>query len=161
MIKVAFGGGCHWCTEAIFQSLIGVKKVEQGYVSIKTDTSAFSEAVIVHYNPNKISLRILIEIHLLTHNSSSNHSMRSKYRSAVYGYSDKQINDIQFLLEEFQKETPTKIITKALYFGIFKASREEIQNYYQKDPEKPFCKTYINPKLSLLMSQFSKYIAKK
>ena len=48
--KIALGGGCHWCTEAVFQSLIGVKKVEQGYVASIEENKSFSEAVIVHFN---------------------------------------------------------------------------------------------------------------
>ena len=78
--QIALGGGCHWCTEAIFQSLIGVIKVEQGYVSSTGENSIFSEAVIIHFNAAKISLSNLIEIHLHTHNSISHHSMRDKYR---------------------------------------------------------------------------------
>ncbi|SDX82583.1 peptide-methionine (S)-S-oxide reductase [Flavobacterium degerlachei] len=77
--KIALGGGCHWCTEAVFQSLLGVVKVEQGYVASIGDNSSFSEGVIVYFNSEEISLKTLIEIHLHTHKSTSNHSMRSKY----------------------------------------------------------------------------------
>ena len=76
LTKIAFGGGCHWCTEAVFQSLIGVEKVEQGYVSSTEGYPSFSEAVIVHFNPRCIRLSTLIGVHLLTHKSSSPHSMR-------------------------------------------------------------------------------------
>ncbi|MFV8270119.1 peptide-methionine (S)-S-oxide reductase [Flavobacterium sp. GT2N3] len=54
--KVGFGGGCHWCTEAYFQSLKGVEIVEQGWISSKFPEDIFSEAVIVHYNPSVIPL---------------------------------------------------------------------------------------------------------
>ena len=46
--KIALGGSCHWCTEAVFQSLLGVKKVEQGYVASTNENSSFSEAIVVH-----------------------------------------------------------------------------------------------------------------
>ena len=82
--KIALGGGCHWCTEAVFQSLIGVERVEQGYVASTGNNNSFSEAVIVHFNTERISLKTLIEIHLHTHKSTSNHSLRERYRSAVY-----------------------------------------------------------------------------
>ena len=76
LTKIAFGGGCHWCTEAVFQILIGVVKVQQGWVRSVKENDTFSEAVIVHFNAKKTDLKVLIEIHLLTHKSTSNHSMR-------------------------------------------------------------------------------------
>ena len=81
---IGLGGGCHWCTEAVFQSLRGVTQVEQGYIAAIAPDDSLSEGVIVHYNPAIISISVLIEIHLHTHKSTSNHSMRDTYRSAVY-----------------------------------------------------------------------------
>ncbi|MBO6879121.1 peptide-methionine (S)-S-oxide reductase [Winogradskyella sp.] len=148
--KIALGGGCHWCTEAVFQSLIGVGMVEQGYVASIGEQHAFSEAVIVHFNTEMISLRTLIDVHLQTHNSTSNHSMRKKYRSAIYAFSENQKIECERLLASFQNEYDGKLITKVYIFSKFKASREAIQDYYLKNPEKPFCKTFITPKLKKL-----------
>jgi len=159
--KIALGGGCHWCTEAVFQSLNGVEKVTQGYVASIDENSTFSEAVIVHFNPDKIALQTLIEIHLHTHKSTSNHSMRTKYRSAVYVFSKEQEEESKVIIEKFQKTFESKIITKVLPFSEFKASQEAFQNYYQKDPNKPFCERFINPKLRFLLEHFSKAIDEK
>lgn len=74
--KIGFGGGCHWCTEAVFQSLKGVKSVQQGWIASKNEHFEFSEAVIVDFDPSSIPLKVLIEIHLHTHKSTSEHSMR-------------------------------------------------------------------------------------
>src|SRR3954451_12716902 len=84
--KIGFGGGCHWCTEAVFLSLKGVEQVEQGWIASQPPYDAFSEAVVVTYDPLVITLTDLITIHLHTHASTSNHSMRQKYRSAVYWF---------------------------------------------------------------------------
>ena len=84
MHKIGFGGGCHWCTEAVFQFLKGVTKVDQGWISSKEPNAYFSEAILLEYNPQLISLETLVSIHLHTHSSTANHSMRVKYRSAVY-----------------------------------------------------------------------------
>lgn len=152
--KMAFGGGCHWCTEAVFQQITGVIQVEQGYVAATGKYADYSEAVIVHWDADKISLETLVEIHLYTHQSTSNHSMRGKYRSAIYYFADqdkiKALESIKKLKIDFDKE----IITKVLPFASFKSSREEIQNYYLKGPDKPFCRNFINPKLELLKEQF-------
>ncbi|MDT0647618.1 peptide-methionine (S)-S-oxide reductase [Zunongwangia sp. F260] len=154
--KIALGGGCHWCTEAVFQALKGVTKVEQGYVASTGEHSAFSEAVIVHFISEEIPLERLIEVHLYTHNSTSNHSMRSKYRSAIYYFNFSQKVEAEKALTTLQAYFSEKLITKVYPFGVFELSREEIRDYYIKNPEKPFCKTYIEPKLKLLLQQFSK-----
>jgi peptide-methionine (S)-S-oxide reductase len=62
--KIGLGGSCHWCTEAIFQSLKGVPNVSQGWIEPDNDSAGFSEAVIVEFDPEMISLQDLIEIHL-------------------------------------------------------------------------------------------------
>ena len=156
--KIALGGGCHWCTEAVFQVLNGVEKVEQGYVASEVPNKEFSEAVIVHFDPEIISLEMLIEIHLHTHKSTSNHSFRSKYRSAVYFYSEAQKQDAQRILAQLQEQFEQPLITQVLPFKHFQASRESLHDYYKSDPEKPFCKTYIVPKLQLLMQQYGKHL---
>ncbi|WP_452231692.1 peptide-methionine (S)-S-oxide reductase [Lacinutrix sp. MEBiC02595] len=160
MIKIAFGGGCHWCTEAVFQSLKGVEKVEQGFVASTEANTSFSEAVIVHFNPEEIPLKILTEVHLITHKSTSNHSMREKYRSAIYTFSKAQKKEAIELLEGFQSAFDNPLITQVLPFSAFKASREAIQNYYIKNPEKPFCKQFIHPKLEILSKKYSEHIKK-
>lgn len=160
LTKIAFGGGCHWCTEAVFQTLIGVEKVEQGWVSSTEKNDAFSEAVIVHFDVEKIDLKTLIQIHLLTHKSTSNHSMRRKYRSAIYYFSHQQKKESLKIIEELESNFENKIITKTLEFKGFKPSSEEFQNYYQTNPDKPFCKNYINPKLQFLINEFSNQVNK-
>jgi peptide-methionine (S)-S-oxide reductase len=155
--KIGFGGGCHWCTEAVFQSLIGVIKVEQGWIASFGESSAFSEAVIVHFDPLLIPLKVLVEIHLNTHNSTSNHSMRTKYRSAIYVFDKNEINKLESILYSFRHSFKQKLITQILHFSEFKPSREAITDYFYKNPKKPFCKTFINPKLILLLNQFSVY----
>jgi peptide-methionine (S)-S-oxide reductase len=158
MQKVAFGGGCHWCTEAIFQSLKGVNRVEQGWVSSTLPEAIIeSEAVIVHFDEKEISLDILTEIHLFTHNATSNHNFRKKYRSAMYTFSDKQHKEAQEILKEKQKLFKKPLVTKAYPFGKFKLNDEVYLNYYHSNPQKPFCKTRIEPKLKLLIEKFSDY----
>ncbi|WP_298426219.1 peptide-methionine (S)-S-oxide reductase [uncultured Kordia sp.] len=155
--EIALGGGCHWCTEAVFQSLIGVQDVKQGWVQSTEVNNTFSEAVIVQFDSEIIPLKILVEIHLHTHKSTVQHSMRKKYRSAVYFYNQPQQEEVLKLLSELQVGFNNAIITQVLPFIAFKASREEITNYYYSNPKKPFCEQFINPKLKLLLNAFSEY----
>lgn len=156
--KIALGGGCHWCAEAVFQSLNGVLKVEQGFVNSIAANGAFSEAVIVHFNTQEISLKVLIDVHLHTHKSTSNHSMRKKYRSAIYVFSEIQKNEATKILKVLQRHFNDALITEILPFNNFKPSRLQIQNYYYSNPKKPFCETFINPKLKILQSKYNSHI---
>ncbi|WP_281540594.1 peptide-methionine (S)-S-oxide reductase [Maribacter aestuarii] len=153
--KIGLGGGCHWCTEAVYQSLIGVTKVEQGFVASDNENDSFSEAVIVHYREMDISLKELIAIHLHTHESTSDHSMRGKYRSAVYIFDTTQADRVKCILKELQQDFSKPLVTKPYPFKSFKPSDEMFQDYYYSDPEKPFCKRHIYPKLELLLDKFS------
>lgn len=155
--KIGFGGGCHWCTEAVFIALRGVSQVQQGFIQSEPPHNVFSEAVIVHYNPTEIDLAVLIEAHLRTHASTSQHKMRNKYRSAVYAFNHQQLLNSTLNLTTLQASFDKPLITKALTFVAFKASDERFQRYYQTDPTRPFCKTYIDPKLALLRQRFSKH----
>lgn len=157
--KIGLGGGCHWCTEAVFLNLHGVVNAEQGWISA-SGAVEFSEAVLVHFNSEKIPLKVLIEVHLHTHKCTSNHSMRSKYRSAVYTFSSEQRLESEQILKLLKKQFEDKLITKVYGFEEFKMSAEQYQNYYQKNPEKPFCKTHIDPKLNLLPRRFPKHVFK-
>ena len=158
MQQIAFGGGCHWCTEAIFQSLKGVVKVEQGWISTPlADASTLSEAVIVHFDTSHILLEILIEIHLFTHNATSKHILREKYRSAVYTFSEIQQREAQKILDEKQALFRKPLVTRVYPFGSFKLNTEQYLNYYQSNPQKPFCQTRIEPKLKVLCEKYQKY----
>ncbi len=146
-VQMGFGGGCHWCTEAVFRAVKGVLDVKQGWIASTQPNNEFSEAVLVAFNTDVVSIAELIRIHLHTHSSTSDHSMRKKYRSAIYYFDNAQKKVIENYLNAFQSEFDAPIITKVLPFESFKLSEETYQNYYEKNPEKPFCKLYIDPKL--------------
>ncbi len=154
MRTIGFGGGCHWCTEAVFDSLKGVESVKQGWITPK-GIDAYSEAVVLRYDPDIIPLQTLIHIHLLTHNSTSNHSMRSKYRSAIYAMDDATMEKSAVVLQRLQKEFDKKVVTKVYDFGGFRLSPLKYRKYYKKHATKGFCRTYIDPKLKLLQDRFA------
>lgn len=153
--KIGLGGSCHWCTEAIFQSLKGVHHVSQGWIESEDNLGEYSEAVILEFDPDLISLENLIEVHLHTHSCTSEHSMRSKYKSAVYTFNEPQISQAQQAITDFQTDFEHPIITKVIPFKSFKLNDEKYLDYYYKNPDKPFCKTFIDPKLKILLTRFS------
>ncbi len=162
---IGFGGGCHWCTEAVLQQLKGVLKVKQGYISSDGKNTAFSEAVMVTFNAEIVSVEELIEVHLATHASSSNHSFREKYRSAIYYLNDPMMdesseNEAVAILSKIRERSEKNYVTQVLEMVEFKPSRVSIQNYYKKHPEASFCQRYIIPKISLLKIDYSSLISK-
>lgn len=120
-----------------------------------SEPDAFSEAVIVDFDPRLISLETLIEIHLHTHSCISEHSMRAKYRAAVYAFSREQAQLAVSAICFLQKDFSQPIITQVLEFGAFRLNRQEYLDYYYGNPDKPFCKSFIEPKLRILLKQSS------
>jgi len=156
--EAGFGGGCHWCTEAVFQSLHGVATVAQGYIRSEPPHSDWSEAVVVSFDRNIISLAVLVEIHLRTHSSMSNHKMRHKYRSAIYTFSTAQTIEAERLLTVLQPDFDKPLVTLVLPHLDFRSSDDRFQNYYANDPNRSFCRRYIDPKLQLLRERFSERV---
>lgn len=154
MEKIGFGGSCHWCTEATFLSIHGVLKVEQGWISSTGTDHELSEAVIVHYEEEKIKLKSLIEIHLHTHSCTAQHVMRSKYRSAIYVFNSSQQELAKNAIAILQSDFTQPIITKVIPFKQFKLNQSRYLNYYYGNKDKPFCKNIVSPKLKALIKSF-------
>ena len=157
MIETAgFGGGCHWCTEAVFRSLAGVTDVRQGFISADAPHDSYSEAVSVTSDAGRISFEDLILAHLLTHASTSNHKMRGKYRSAVYVHEAESGIKAAQIIDRLGQDSDSAFVTQVLPFRMFKPSDARFQDYYENNRGGPFCDTYIEPKLALLRQSFSK-----
>ncbi|MEP0264062.1 peptide-methionine (S)-S-oxide reductase [Dokdonia sp.] len=156
--KIAFGGGCHWCTEAVFQTIKGVLRVEQGFITSKAPYDSFSEGVIVHYDTTIISLEQLLEVHLHTHKATSNHSFRTKYRSAMYWFKEEQESAFAKAIPTLQPQFPEPIITKALPLVTFKLNDESFLDYFKRNPDAPFCTRYIHPKLEKLQKKYTSWV---
>ncbi|GAB4538213.1 MAG: hypothetical protein Tsb0019_39200 [Roseibium sp.] len=158
MVRIGLGGGCHWCTEAVFQAIAGISNVDQGFIRSGPPEDAWSEAVLVTFDPVALPLEVLIEIHLRTHSSTSRHKMRGKYRSAVYVYDSGTGVKVGRILRALQHGFDDPLVTSVLSLAAFKRSDERFRNYYAKGPERPFCRTYIDPKLALLRREFGRVL---
>lgn len=158
-ITLGFGGGCHWCTEAVFQAFRSVETVEQGFIRSTAPDDDWSEAARVTFDPAVLPLEVLIEAHLRTHSATSSHTMRGKYRSAVYVPDAADTGPVQAALDTLRPEFDKPLITRVLPLIAFKPSDGRFQNYYAADPERPFCRTYIEPKLTALRQRFGRETA--
>lgn len=153
--KIGLGGGCHWCTEGIFQMLRGVPEVDQGFIRSDPPADGWAEGVIVHFDPLVIDLAILIEVHLRTHAASAPYIAKSKYRSAIYVHDDVQQGQAAGVVGSLQREFEDPIETRILPLRHFRASDERFRNYYAANPDKPFCRRYIDPKLDMIRHDFA------
>jgi peptide-methionine (S)-S-oxide reductase len=155
MVKVGLGGGCHWCTEGVFQALRGVAQVDQGYVQSDAPADTWSEGVIVTFDPSVIPLATLCDVHLRTHSTTRARSPGSKYRSAIYIFEDSQRHEAELAIVRFAEEAGKAVHTQVLPFRSFRASDERYLNYYRTDPSRPFCRRSIDPKLDHIRRHFS------
>jgi peptide methionine sulfoxide reductase msrA/msrB len=160
--KADLGGGCFWCTEAIFQRLKGVKKVESGYSGGKTidptyrdvctGTTGHAEMVEIIYDPAEISFEDLLRIHLTTHDPTTVNRQGadrgSQYRSIIFYRTEDEKQAAMKVIEEVQKSYSEMIVTQLEMFEQFYKAEEHHQDYYNKNPDGGYCRAVIDPKLS-------------
>lgn len=155
MEKIGFGGGCHWCTEGVFQALRGVFQADQGFIQSEPPSDAWAEGVIVSFDPAIISLGTLAEVHLRTHSANGTYSPNGRYRSAIYIFAADQHDESAQAVASFAEDAGEAARTLVLPFIGFKPSEARYQNYYLTDPDRPFCRRYIDPKLDYLRRHFA------
>ena len=156
MEKIGFGGGCHWCTEGVFQALRGVLHVDQGFIQSEAPSDAWAEGVVVSFDPTTISVATLAEVHLRTHSAKTSYSPIERYRSAIYTFAANQHHESARIVAEFARNSGGTARTLVLPFLGFRPSEERYQNSYRTDPDRPFCRRYIDPKLAYIRRNFAR-----
>ena len=166
-----FGGGCFWCTEAIFKSIKGVKKVVSGYSGgnvenpsyelVSTNSSGHAEAVQITFDTKIITYNDLLYIFLKTHNPTTLNrqgaDVGTQYRSVIF-YHDEQKKVAEKAINKAQNEYNEKIVTEIVPFENFYEAENYHQDYYKKNPDKMYCKLVIDPKIQKLKKDFKKYL---
>ena len=147
--EAAFGGGCHWCTEAVFQHVPGVSRVVQGFAAGPAPEDALSEAALVRWNAADVSLATLIDVHLATHAAQADHTLRARYRSAIYA-ADPSVRARAEALVRAAGATRAGLVTRVLPLARFEPSPARYRDYYRQRPEAPFCRAHIAPKIARL-----------
>ncbi|MBV7297473.1 peptide-methionine (S)-S-oxide reductase [Enterovibrio paralichthyis] len=153
---LAVSGTCYWCMEAIFRAVRGVSSVEQGFV--KTRGSHFVEAALMELDEKILPLNALVRIHLSSHAATANHSARGKYPSAVYPMDSAQLIRCKQAIASAALENGEAVVTQALPFLAFYPNPAKQQDYFWRQPEKPFCQRTILPKLKALALGFPRAI---
>lgn len=166
-----FGGGCFWCTEAIFLELDGVKKVESGYTGGKTEnptyeevstgTTGHAEATQITFDPNKISFGELLEIFFATHDPTTLNrqgaDIGTQYRSEIFYHNEEQKKEAEDYIKLLDRENTfgKPVVTKVSPAGKFYVAENYHQNYYARNKEKSYCSYVITPKVEKVRKQFA------
>ena len=166
--KADFGGGCFWCTEAIFQRIKGVIKVESGYSGgtvvnptyreVCSGSTGHAEMIEVTYNPDEISYDDLLRIHLTTHNPTTidkqGADRGSQYRSIIFYRTEEEKQAAVAVIEEIQSLIKDMIVTQVEMFEHFYKAEAYHQNYYNENQERGYCQAVIDPKLAKFRKDF-------
>ena len=164
-----FGGGCFWCTEAIFDQLKGVVKVESGYsgghiehptyAQVCDGITGHAEVIKIEYEPSIISFQDLIEIHLYTHDPTTLNRQGAdwgtQYRSVIFYRSEEEKQLIQTVIEKAQPDFKYKIVTKIEALSSYYPAENYHQNYFRFNSENPYCQAVIPPKLKKLREKYA------
>lgn len=161
--EAVFGGGCFWCTEAIFQMLKGVTSVTSGYAggdkenpdyhSVSAGTTGHAEVIKVAFDPEVIAYETLLEVFFATHDPTTlnkqGNDVGEQYRSVILYTSDEQKNQAQEYIKKLEDagEFPDKVVTEVQPLGDFYTAEEYHQNYYNENQDKPYCQIVISPKI--------------
>jgi len=112
----------------------------------------------VQFDPEVIGLVSLIDIHLHTHSSTAQHSMRAKYRSAIYVNSPQQAHEANTILNEMQEAFSEPLVTRVLPLVAFQSSEPRWRSYFEKNSGNQFCERYIEPKLEKLRDEYTRFV---
>jgi len=166
MEVATLGGGCFWCTEAIFSQLKGVEKAESGYSGgklecptyeeVSTGTTGHAEVVQINFDPDLISFKEILEIIFSTHNPTTLNrqgpDVGPQYRSVIFYHNDQQKAIAEQVIKEIAEEKifdkPT--VTQVEPFKAFYKAEEYHRDYFKRHPEQPYCSLVIAPKITKL-----------
>jgi len=158
-----FGGGCFWCTEAIFERVKGVHKVESGYSGgsvinpdykmVTSGTTGHAEVVQITFDPKLVSFLELLEIFFKTHDPTTLNrqgaDVGTQYRSIVLYHNEEQLRLTQQIIKELDSEGiwNDPIVTAVEAFEQFYSAEAYHQEYYENNPNQGYCRVVITPKL--------------
>ncbi len=162
--EIVLGGGCFWCTEAVLGTLKGVVKVTPGYAGGFSDnptyrqvcdgTTGHAEVVLVEYDPEMIALEDLLDIFFLAHDPTSKDrqgaDVGTQYRSAVLYTSEEQRVVVETFIDGIRGDYDKPIVTEVKSLGRFYPAEDYHQKYFERNPNQPYCRAIISPKLAKL-----------
>ena len=166
-----FGGGCFWCTEAVFQQIKGVKTVESGYCGghVKNPTyeqvcgkkTGHAEVIRIMFDPKVVDYKKLLEVHWKSHDPTTLNQQGAdkgpQYRSAIFYHSEQQ-KEIASAYKKKLDESGAfgkPIVTEITAADTFYPAEDYHQNYFNRNPSQGYCAMLIGPKVSKIRKVFA------
>jgi len=167
-----FGGGCFWCTEAVFQRLRGVESVLPGYSGghvanpsyedVSNGTTGHAEATKIEFDPEQIKFSDLLNVFFATHDPTTLNrqggDVGTQYRSSIFYMNEEQKQDAEQFIQGLETEGVFNkpIVTEIKLFDVFYEAEDYHQNYYNNNASRnPYCSVVIDPKIAKLKQKFS------
>lgn len=164
------GGGCFWCTEAVFTQIKGVEKVVSGYSGgnvpgvptyreVCSGLTGHAEVIQVTFNPEIISYKELLEIFMTSHDPTTLNRQGAdagtQYRSVIFYHDEEQHSIAQEVVEEMASVYDNPIVTELSPLTKFFEAEKDHQDYYKNNPSQGYCRVVISPKIAKLRKMHS------
>lgn len=173
--KTVIGGGCFWCTEALFQNIKGIISVVSGYSGgqihnptykeVCSGLTGHAEVVEITFDPAIISLKDIFSIHLITHDPTTLNRQGAdrgtQYRSVIYYKNEDEKAIAEETISELQKLYDDKIVTEISLLGVFYKAEDYHQNYYNNNPNAGYCSMVIAPKVNKFKEKYKELLKDK
>jgi peptide-methionine (S)-S-oxide reductase len=169
MATAILGGGCFWCTEAVYKEVKGVTAVESGYTGGKlanptyeqicTGTTGHAEVVKLSFDPAVISYRELLEIFFTIHDPTTpnrqGNDVGTQYRSVIYYDSPEQLEMARHVMSEMALVWDAPIVTELSPVEAYFAAEDYHQNYFENHPLQGYCAFVVAPKVEKFRTLFT------
>jgi peptide-methionine (S)-S-oxide reductase len=162
--------GCFWCTEAVFDEVRGVVKVESGYSGGRTPNPSYedvcsgetghAETIQISFDPKQVSYNDILHIFFTTHDPTTLNrqgaDVGTQYRSVIFYHNSEQEKTAKQVIEELEKQKIWKkpIVTEVTPFTEFYKAEDYHQEYYRNNRRQPYCQAVIEPKLAKLRQHY-------
>ena len=159
------GGGCFWCTEAVFQDVRGIEKVVSGYSGgnvpgyptyreICSGLTGHAEVIQITFNANVISYEDILVVFMTTHDPTTLNQQGAdrgtQYRSVIFYHDDKQKELAELVIKELAPYYEKTIVTEISALDTFYEAEQEHQDFYRNNKTMDYCSFVIEPKLAKL-----------
>ena len=165
------GGGCFWCIEAVYEDIEGVLSVKSGYAGgakpdptykeVCSGTTGHAEVVQVRFDsaviPYKEILEIFFAVHDPTTRDRQGNDIGTQYRSVIFTHSEEQEATARGLIGSLDGEGiwDAPIVTEVTALDVFYPAEEYHDSYFRRNPDQPYCRVVVSPKVSKFRKRFA------
>ncbi|HEX4104268.1 MAG TPA: peptide-methionine (S)-S-oxide reductase MsrA [Candidatus Paceibacterota bacterium] len=169
-----FGGGCFWCTEAVFSELRGVISVAPGYAggtvpnpsyeAVCTGNTGHAEVIRIEFDPGQIKFNDLLTVFFATHDPTTlnrqGNDVGTQYRSIVLYTTEEQKADAEAFIKRLNASDPKgrPVVTEIKPLDKFYEAEDYHHNYFKNNQSQPYCQVIIEPKVLKLEKEFSELL---